>query len=114
MNDPKLSRREQVLLDGIEEDLRSDESLGQRLRTLGRGGTRPTRAGGLLRSRLGLWTMCLGVVCVALFIPAVAASSPRLLWLFAAVWVVTVVCLIRFLQSRHHRRASAWPRRRTH
>ncbi|MFB6518650.1 hypothetical protein [Streptomyces sp. NPDC056401] len=36
----------------------------------------------------------LGVACAVLFVRAVATSSPGLIWAFAAVWVLTLVCLL--------------------
>ncbi|MFH9725588.1 hypothetical protein ACH4M4_21870 [Streptomyces sp. NPDC017254] len=107
MHDPKLTHQERMLLEGIEEGLRSDESLDRTLRTLGkpRAGT---GAGGRWdvspRHRLGWCTALLGTASVALFLLAGASSSSAPLWGFAAVWVVTVVCLTTFVRSAVRRR----------
>ncbi|WP_370413660.1 DUF3040 domain-containing protein [Streptomyces fradiae] len=109
MNERKLSREEKMILDGIEQDLRGDEPLDHRLRALGE---ENSPGGWIRRHRLGLATACLGIVCVALFVPTVATSSPALLWLFAAVWVVTAVCLIRWVERGWRRRRTAAARRK--
>ncbi|WP_406064797.1 DUF3040 domain-containing protein [Streptomyces sp. NBC_01077] len=110
---PKLTHQERKILEGIEEGLRSDDSLNRRLRSLGHG---PAGTGGswgaVVRHRLGWCTTVLGVACVALFVLAAASSSAAPLWFFAAAWVVTAVCLIRLLQRTVERRRSAAARRR--
>ncbi|WP_329285691.1 hypothetical protein [Streptomyces sp. NBC_00691] len=113
---PKLTHQERKILEGIEAGLRSDASLNRRLRSLGHsapgtGGAGGTWGGGL-RHRLGWITAALGVVCVALFLLAAVSSSSGPLWVFAAVWVVTAVCLMRLLVRAVARRRSAAARRR--
>ncbi|MBP2586320.1 hypothetical protein J3A78_006798 [Streptomyces sp. PvR006] len=113
---PRLTRQEQKILEGIEAGLRGDASLDRRLRSLGhtvagapgRGGTR----GGVPRPRLGWVTAVLGIACVALFLLAAASSSSGPLWLFAAAWVVTAVCLMRLILGAVARRRGAAARRR--
>ncbi|MCB8901741.1 MULTISPECIES: hypothetical protein [unclassified Streptomyces] len=113
---PRLTDQERKILEGIEAGLRGDASLDRRLRSLGHtvagtAGTGGTR-GGVLRHRLGWFTAVLGIACVALFLLAAASSSSAPLWLFAAVWVVTAVCLMRLLLGAVARRRSAAARRR--
>ncbi|MFF5701821.1 DUF3040 domain-containing protein [Streptomyces sp. NPDC012794] len=103
MDGPELSEHERMILDGIEGDLRSDARLDRRLRTLRRGlgpwsGT---------WSRQGLWTSLLVLLCASLFVRAVATGSPALLWLFAGVWVLTAVRLLRLGCSWGRRRMNA-------
>ncbi|GHG26764.1 hypothetical protein [Streptomyces zaomyceticus] len=108
MHDPKLTHQERKLLEGIEEGLRGDRSLNRTLRTLGQ----PHAGSGAgvgweesRRRRLGWCTTVLGGASVALFLLAATSSSSAPLWIFAAVWVVTVVCLTTFLRfTVHHRR----------
>ncbi|MCX5230496.1 hypothetical protein [Streptomyces sp. NBC_00233] len=113
---PRLTHQERKILEGIEQGLRSDTSLNRRLRSLGHTAADTGRAGGTwgtdLRHRLGWLTAVLGFACVALFLLAAASSSSGPLWLFAAVWVVTAVCLMRLLLGAVARRRSAAARRR--
>ncbi|MCX4985115.1 hypothetical protein [Streptomyces sp. NBC_00572] len=118
MHDPKLTHQERMILEGIEEGLRGDESLNRRLRTLGLAHARRHEGAGgawgaVLRNRLGWCTIVLGIACVALFGLAAASSSPAPIWCFAAVWVVTAVCLIRLLQRAVERRRNVSARRGT-
>ncbi len=108
MDDPELSRKEQMILDVIEQDLRSDARLDRRLRTLRRGGVPWSGSWGrALHHHLGVSTACLGIACAVLFVQAVASTpSPAALWSFAAVWVPTGVCLIRLLQRRRHKKTT--------
>ncbi|WP_055602298.1 DUF3040 domain-containing protein [Streptomyces aureus] len=111
---PRLTHQERKILEGIEAGLRGDASLDRRLRSLGHttadaGGSR----GAVLRRRLGWITAVLGIACVALFLLAAASSSSGPLWIFAAVWVVTAVCLMRLLLRAVARRRSAAARRST-
>ncbi|MBT2450854.1 hypothetical protein J7F03_28025 [Streptomyces sp. ISL-43] len=101
-----------MILDGIEKDLRADQLLDRRLRTLRRG-VRPWTSplGWSHHHGLGLCTCLLGIVCAALFLRAVATTSPTLIWAFAAVWVPTLVCLL-LLAIRWCRRAAAAAARR--
>ncbi|MYS06421.1 DUF3040 domain-containing protein [Streptomyces sp. SID6041] len=108
---PKLTQQERKILEGIEQGLRSDASLSRRLRSLGHTGAGPGRPdgtrGAALRQRLGLITGVLGLACLALFVLAALSSSSGPLWLFAAVWVVTAVCLMRLLLRAVARRRNA-------
>ncbi|KQX56295.1 MULTISPECIES: hypothetical protein [unclassified Streptomyces] len=107
MHEPKLTRQERKILEGIEQELRSDEGLD--LHGLEDG--RPRRAGSwsaALGRHLGLCTAALGAMSVLMFVIASASASPAPLWLFAAVWVATAVCLIRLLLVR----ADRWAARR--
>lgn len=96
MDGPELSRQERIILNDIEQDLRADQLLDRRLRTLRRG-IRPWASpwNWARRHPAGLCTGLLGAACAALLVCAVATSSPPLVWAFAAVWVITLVSLIR-------------------
>ncbi|MBT2467984.1 hypothetical protein J7E97_08850 [Streptomyces sp. ISL-66] len=85
-----------MILEDIEGGLRTDEVLDRRLRTLSRG-IRPWTGAwnNALDHRLGLGTSLLAFACAVLFVRAVATTSPVLLWLFAGLWVLTAVCLLR-------------------
>ncbi|MFF3838761.1 hypothetical protein [Streptomyces sp. NPDC001930] len=113
---PRLTHQERKILEGIEQGLRSDASLNRRLRSLGHTTAGTGSAGGtwgaVLRHRLGWFTAVLGIACVALFLVAAASSSSGPLWLFAAVWVVTAVCLMHLLVRAVSRRRGAAARRR--
>ncbi|WP_449483184.1 DUF3040 domain-containing protein [Streptomyces avidinii] len=87
-----------MILEDIEGGLRTDELLDRRLRTLSRG-IRPWTGAwnNALDHRTGLGTGLLALACAALFVRAVATASPTLLWLFAGLWVVTAVCVLRLL-----------------
>ncbi|MEU9034468.1 DUF3040 domain-containing protein [Streptomyces sp. NPDC048352] len=99
MDGPGLSDHERMILNDIEGDLRSDVRLDRRLRTLRRGVPPWTGAW----SRPGLGTGLLALVCACLFVRAVATGAPGVLWLFAAVWVVTAVCVLRLACRRIRR-----------
>ncbi|MFF0425361.1 DUF3040 domain-containing protein [Streptomyces sp. NPDC004520] len=107
MDGPELSRQEQRVLDDIEQDLRADRLLDRRLRTLRRGirPWMPPKDRRRLRGP-GLRAVLLGVACVVLFARAVGTSSLALIWAFAAVWVVTLTCLLLFVIHRCHRPAA--------
>jgi Flp pilus assembly protein TadB len=109
MKDPRLSRREQRILDGIEEQLRGDESIDRELRTMRarhKEAPVPGRAGaGSLRL---LTTLLLGV-CLVLFAAASATGSRLLLWSFSAVWVATAPCLLVLMARRVRRVTSSRP-----
>lgn len=105
MDGPELSEQEQRILSDIEQGLRADQRLDRRLRTLHRGIRPWASPGDWYRShRLVLCTVLLGTACAALFVRAVATSSPALIWAFAAVWVLTLVCAL-LLTIRWCRRA---------
>ncbi|MEU6932433.1 DUF3040 domain-containing protein [Streptomyces sp. NPDC046385] len=98
MDEARLSPRERRILEEIEQSLGADRSLARGLRTghAGRHGLRLRRPGGRA-------TALLGAVALTLFVTAVATESPALIWAFAAVWVVTLVCLLRLLLDWSHR-----------
>ncbi|MFD5326244.1 DUF3040 domain-containing protein [Streptomyces sp. NPDC127092] len=109
MDGAKLSPRERRILAEIEEDLCTDTGLA---RALGSG--RPRR-----RFRLGSGTptgwgaALLAPLAVVLLVTAVATEAPALIWSFAVVWVLTLVCLMRLLLrwSRRHLTGDERPRR---
>ncbi|WP_327677661.1 DUF3040 domain-containing protein [Streptomyces sp. NBC_00467] len=95
MDGAGLSEPERVILAEIERELRTDEALDRRLRTM-----RPTApVGGAFGSfrgfRLATLTSLLSAVAVMLFVMAAVSSTPALLWVFAGVWVLTAVCLLQ-------------------
>lgn len=104
MDEARLSPRERRILEEIEQDLGADRSLARGLRS-GRPGLRLRRPGGRA-------TAVLGAVALTLFVAAVATESPPLIWAFAAVWALTLVCLIRLLidWSRRHLTGAERPR----
>lgn len=107
MDGPELSQQELRILGDIEQDLRADQLLERRLRTLRRG-VRPWTSPRDWRAPhlLGLCAALLGAGCAALFVRAVATSSPALIWAFAVLWVLTLVCLL-LLVIRWCRKAAA-------
>jgi hypothetical protein len=108
MKEPELSRHERMILNSIEQELRGDEPLDRKLRTLEGGNWAWAHRWGLITMhRLGLVTTLLSVACAALFVLAVATLSLALLWSFAAVWTVTVVCVLGLVQRRRRRRPAA-------
>lgn len=109
MDGPELSQHEQRILGEIEQDLRADQLLERRLRTLHRGfrpwtSPRDWYSG---HNRLGLCTVLFGSVCAILFVRAAAISSTALIWAFAAVWVLTLVCLLVLVIRRCRKAAAA-------
>ncbi|MEV7282353.1 DUF3040 domain-containing protein [Streptomyces sp. NPDC093111] len=104
MDEARLSPRERRILEEIEQGLGTDRSFARGLRA-GHPGPRLRRPGGRA-------TALLGAVALTLFVTAVATESPPLIWAFAAVWVVTLVCLLRLLLdwSRRHLTGAERPR----
>jgi hypothetical protein len=94
MDEARLSRREQRILDEIEEALREDEALEHGLRTMRSGGGRRFTVGG---HRAALGVALLGALTLGLLVLAVTTGRPGLIWAFAAVWVVTLSCLLRLV-----------------
>ncbi|MFC8508677.1 DUF3040 domain-containing protein [Streptomyces sp. NPDC057411] len=101
MDEARLSPRERRILAEIERDLGQDRALARGLRT-----------GRWVRRVEGPATAVLGIVAIILFVLAVATEAPALIWAFAAVWVVTLVCLLRLLMgwSRRHLTGRERPR----
>ncbi|WP_329376508.1 DUF3040 domain-containing protein [Streptomyces sp. NBC_01351] len=98
MDGPELSQQERMILDDIEAQLRSDQRLDRRLRTLRRGARPWTGSWSDARSPgLGLYTCLLAVACAAAFVRVLSTASPTVLWVFAALWVPTVICGLRLL-----------------
>lgn len=107
MDGPELSRRELEILNGIEQELRTEQLLDRRLRTLHRG-LRPWSSAGHWPRRhwLGACTAAVGLVCAVFFVRAVVTSSPAQIWAFSALWVLTLVGLL-LLVIRWCRRVAA-------
>ncbi|MET9857478.1 hypothetical protein ABZY57_31695 [Streptomyces sp. NPDC006450] len=96
MDGPELSRQELMILKDMEQDLRADRLLDRRLRTLRRGIRPWTPPGNWLRRHgAALYAWLLGTAGAVLLVYAVTTPSPPLIWAFAAVWVLTLVRLIR-------------------
>ncbi|GAA2770871.1 DUF3040 domain-containing protein [Streptomyces showdoensis] len=106
MDEARLSPRERRILAEIEQGLGADRSLARGLRS-GRPRHRPR-----IRLLGGRATLLLGAVALGLFVAAVATESPPLIWAFAVVWVVTLVCGLRLLLrwSRRHLTGAERPR----
>ncbi|MFJ7779283.1 DUF3040 domain-containing protein [Streptomyces yangpuensis] len=103
MKEPRLSRQEQRILDGIEQGLRGDEYLDRELRTMRMRRRWLPRAEGPEAGRLYLATFALLVVCLVLFVAAGATGSRLLLWTFSGVWVATAPCLLVLIGRRCRR-----------
>ncbi|MFF0484651.1 DUF3040 domain-containing protein [Streptomyces sp. NPDC004435] len=92
MDETRLSAYERRVLAEIEEDLRGDAGLDRRM-----AGRRPSPR--LPGPRATAWrrlaAVALGAATVTLLVLAVATSAPALIWAFAAVWVATLVLLLR-------------------
>lgn len=101
MEETRLSAYERRVLAEIEEDLSGDDGLARRM-----AGRRPSR---LPRPRVAgrgrLAVVVLVAATVTLLVLAVATSAPALIWVFAAVWVVTLVLLLRLVVGWTRRRA---------
>lgn len=111
MDEARLSQRERRILAEIEEALSEDEALERGLRTMRRRG----RRGGGGRFSLGghpaaLGVVLLGVLTLGLLVLAVATGHPALIWVFAAMWVLTLCCLLRLVvRWSRHIRPRSWP-----
>ena len=99
MGEARLSARERRILAEIEEDLGADTGFA---RALGSGRARR-------RSRFGSGRLAgpgaalLGPLALVLFVTAVVTEVPALIWSFAAVWVLTLLCFLRLLLRWSHR-----------
>ncbi|MEV5974018.1 hypothetical protein [Streptomyces sp. NPDC051921] len=127
MDEAQLSPRERRILEEIEHDLDEDTALARTLATGhrprfrgGRSGSGPgARSGRLTGHRAlgagrftGLAALVLVPVALVLFVIAVATGSSVLIWTFAAVWVLTLTCVLRLLLrwSRRHLTGRERPR----
>ncbi|MFJ7158218.1 DUF3040 domain-containing protein [Streptomyces sp. NPDC101118] len=113
MDGPGFSERERTILDGIERDLAGEDALlDRRMRTMRRG-LRPWAVPwrGARRHPLRLAAPLLLTASATLFVLAVAAERPALIWAFAAVWLVTLACLLRMLIGWCRRWAATMARR---
>ncbi|MFI8520686.1 DUF3040 domain-containing protein [Streptomyces sp. NPDC085481] len=99
MDEARLSPQERRILAEIEHGLGEDQHLARRLRA-GRPGL------GTRRLATGPVAALLGVAAVTLFVTAVATEAPALIWAFAAVWVLTLVCVLQLLIRWSHRHLS--------
>ncbi|MET9436431.1 DUF3040 domain-containing protein [Streptomyces sp. NPDC006551] len=102
MEEARLSQRERRILAEIERELREDAPLERRLRTMRRGAGLPALSAHGRRERrrdrrAALGTALSGLLALSLLVSAVATGAPVLIWAFAAVWVVTLVCLLRLV-----------------
>ncbi|MFF3290375.1 DUF3040 domain-containing protein [Streptomyces sp. NPDC003023] len=111
MDGPGLSEPERMILAEIERDLRADEILDRRLRTM-TPGPRLGRVTHGFRSHLLAFTVCvLATLTCVLLVMAASTSSPALLWAFAATSALTTVGLMLLVCRRLERLAAR--RRRT-
>ncbi|MFE5795993.1 DUF3040 domain-containing protein [Streptomyces sp. NPDC056503] len=101
MDEARLSAHERRVLAEIERDLSADERLARHMAGR-RPALRPPRSTG----RGGLGAAALGAATLALLVLAVVTSTPALIWAFAAVWVVTLLLLLRLVVR--------WTRRHVH
>ncbi|WP_051794460.1 DUF3040 domain-containing protein [Streptomyces sp. NRRL S-87] len=97
MDGSDVPEDERTVLTEIEQGLRGqDPRLDHRLRTM-----RMHRCSGpwhtLRRHRLGAVAWLLGAASVALFVLAVSAPEPALIWAFAAMWALTLGCLLKLV-----------------
>lgn len=94
----RLSPRERRILDEIEQDLGTDASFARAL------GARRLRIRFRTARLVGPAAAVSGAAAVVLFVAAVATGTPVLMWGFAGVWALTLVCLLRLLLrwSRRH------------
>ncbi|MFD7258183.1 hypothetical protein [Streptomyces sp. NPDC059874] len=114
MDGPELSQQERMILDDIEAKLRADQLLDRRLRTLRRGVRPWTGSWSDARSPgLVLYTCLLAISSVAAFVRAVTTTSTAALWVFAALWVPTAICLVRLLCRWGRAAAAAAAAKRT-
>ncbi len=91
MEEARLSAYERRVLAEIEEQLSADDGLARRM-----AGRRPSLR--VPRPRLPrLGALMLAAATLALLVLAAATSSPALTWAFAAVWVVTLIVLLRMV-----------------
>ncbi|MFE2015820.1 hypothetical protein [Streptomyces sp. NPDC059491] len=118
MDEGPLSARERQALAEIEEALERDEPLARRLRTM-RGGSRlrlpalsraHSRSPGGRGGHPALGVTVLGALTLALLVLAVVTEAPVLIWVFAAVWVLTLLALGRLLLRWARRRPGGPPK----
>lgn len=96
MTSGPLRDDEQHVLSEVERALRRDRRLDRRMRTLGRR-RRPLLAR-VARYRPRLWTVAvLLVVSVIIMAAGIDTSEPAVIWVFAAVWPVTLYSVFRLL-----------------
>lgn len=98
MDGSGLSEPERLILAEIEQDLRADEFLDRRLRTMSPG---PPLARMTHRFRSHLLAATVGVLAALTFVLlAMAASTaqPGVIYAFAATWALTVVGLITLVR----------------
>ncbi|MFE5910079.1 DUF3040 domain-containing protein [Streptomyces wedmorensis] len=105
MDEARLSARERRVLAEIEEQLDHDEPLARRLRTMRPGPTlRLPSLTGRHRVR-ALGVAVLAAATLTLLVLAVATEAPVLIWLFAAVWVLTLVSVLSLVVRWSRRRS---------
>ncbi|MGW0465140.1 hypothetical protein ACWDX6_07710 [Streptomyces sp. NPDC003027] len=113
MEEARLSPRERRILAEIERELREDAPREPGPRTTRRARGQRRGAGqpaGTHHGRRDRWdrrdrrdrlaalgTALSGALTLALLVSAVVTGAPVLVWAFAAVWVVTLVCLLRLV-----------------
>ncbi|MFG3346123.1 DUF3040 domain-containing protein [Streptomyces sp. NPDC048018] len=112
MDGAQLSPRERRILEQIEHDLDEDAALARTFSTGHRPRRRASPAGSRAHRILGSGRLAgpaaavLGPVAVVLFVIAVVTESAALIWAFAVVWVLTLICLMRLVLRWSHRHLS--------
>ncbi|MFH8930160.1 DUF3040 domain-containing protein [Streptomyces pristinaespiralis] len=108
MDGSGLSEPERLILAEIEQDLRADEFLDRRLRTMSPG---PPLARMTHRFRSHLLAAAVGVLAALTFVllaMAASTSQPGLIWAFSGTWALTLVGLLtlvcRWSERLAHRR----------
>ncbi|MGW1011141.1 DUF3040 domain-containing protein [Streptomyces termitum] len=104
MDEARLSAHERRVLAEIEEDLNADGRLARRMAGR-RTPLRPPRPG--RPGRTGTAAAVLGAATLTLLVLAVTTSAPALIWGFAAVWVATLLLLLRLTVRWTRRHAAA-------
>ena len=106
MDGPGLSEPERMILAEIERDLRADELLDHRLRTMSPGPPL-ARVSRSFRTHLLAAAVCvLAALTCVLLVMAASTSAPGLIWAFATTWALTLVGLL-VLVCRWSRRLAA-------
>jgi hypothetical protein len=106
MDGPGLSEPERMILAEIERDLRADELLDHRLRTMSPGPPLARVTRGLRTHLLAAGVSMLATLTCVLLVMAASTSEPGLIWAFATTWALTLVGLL-VLVCRWSRRLSA-------
>ncbi|MEW2634100.1 hypothetical protein AB0903_21245 [Streptomyces sp. NPDC048389] len=94
MDGPGLSEPERMILAEIERDLRADELLDRRLRTMSPGPPLARITHGFRTHLLAAAVSGLATLTCVLLVMAASTSAPGLIWAFATTWALTLVGLL--------------------